>query len=91
MKELEQFINQANRWAEMTNSRLMDVASPSIEDCETLFSSVACKLSPENLHCDGEISNAEAKRKYVYLNKVWDQLESIYGRRVGEHEAFNWG
>jgi len=33
-----------------------------------------CELSPENLHCDGEISNAEAQRKYDFLSLVADEL-----------------
>jgi hypothetical protein len=32
-------------------------------------------LSPENLHCDGEISQAEAQRKYNYYGKVIKELE----------------
>ena len=33
-----------------------------------VIESLECALSPENLHCDGEISRAEAQRKYQYLN-----------------------
>ena len=33
-----------------------------------VIESLECALSPENLHCDGEISRAEAQRKYKYLN-----------------------
>jgi hypothetical protein len=32
------------------------------------------ELSPENLHCDGEISHAEAMRKYNFLTSVLDEL-----------------
>jgi hypothetical protein len=32
------------------------------------------ELSPENLHCDGEISQAEAMRKLRKLNKVCAEL-----------------
>lgn len=32
------------------------------------------ELSPENLHCDGEISQAQAQRKYRTLSKVAEQL-----------------
>jgi hypothetical protein len=35
------------------------------------------ELSPENLHCDGEISHAEAMRKYNFLTTVLDEL-NIY-------------
>lgn len=33
-----------------------------------VIESLECALSPENLHCDGEISRAEVQRKYQYLN-----------------------
>lgn len=32
------------------------------------------ELSPENLHCDGEISHAEANRKHAYFMKVYREL-----------------
>lgn len=53
------------------------------------FFSLSCQLSPENLHCDGEISPAEAQRKYVRLMKQWRALEAEAGRAVTEDEL--WG
>ena len=35
------------------------------------------ELSPENLHCDGEISHAQAMKKYNFLTSVLDEL-NIY-------------
>ena len=37
-------------------------------DKALVIESLECALSPENLHCDGEISRADAARKYQYLN-----------------------
>lgn len=37
-------------------------------DKALVIETLECALSPENLHCDGEISRAEAQRKYQYLN-----------------------
>jgi len=53
------------------------------------FEDLLYKLSPENLHCDGEISNSEAQRKYVKLMKAWKRLERQVGRTVSEEEV--WG
>ena len=39
------------------------------------FSELLCELSPENLHCDGEISVSEANRKYKKLMTQWRKLE----------------
>jgi len=53
------------------------------------FDELLNQLSPENLHCDGEISNAEADRKYTRLIKKWRALEKIVGRKVSEDEIWN--
>ena len=52
------------------------------------FLQLASALSPENLHCDGEISRAEAKRKWVRLMKQWRGLEKEVGRTVSEDEVW---
>jgi len=52
------------------------------------FLQLASALSPENLHCDGEISRAEAKRKWVRLMKQWRVLEKEVGRTITESEVY---
>ena len=52
------------------------------------FLDLACQLSPENLHCDGEISVTEAKRKYRVLMKEWRTLERYAGHKVSEEEVW---
>lgn len=39
-------------------------------------------LSPENLHCDGEISQSEAQQKYYYYMGVKGDLELILRRKI---------
>ena len=34
------------------------------EDIKREFQSLACQLSPENLSCDGELSNAQTNQRY---------------------------
>ena len=53
------------------------------------FQSLASQLSPENLHCDGEITRAQAQTKYRSIKKRWRALEKALGRKVSEDEA--WG
>jgi hypothetical protein len=50
---------------------------------------VECELSPENLHCDGEITLAAAKRKKKRLNARRAQLVKQLGREPTEHELWN--
>ena len=50
------------------------------------FLDLACQLSPENLYCDGEISQREAEVKYQQLRKEWQALEFEVRRTVTEWE-----
>ena len=50
---------------------------------------VECGLSPENLHCDGEISVAQANRKRIILNQRRNKLVKELGREPLYEEL--WG
>jgi hypothetical protein len=54
-----------------------------------IFDLLAGDLSPENLHCDGEISRAAARAKARKLNTAWKQLEAIIGRHFDEIELYS--
>ena len=47
-------------------------------------------LSPENLHCDGEISRSAAARRGAALNRRLRECFVELGRRVSEGEAFGY-
>ncbi len=49
---------------------------------------ILCELSPENLHCDGEISRTAARKKQVKLNREWKEVEKLFGRKVAEDEIY---
>lgn len=51
-------------------------------DIEDVKMELECDLSPENLHCDGEISQALANRKYDRLMRVKGDLELATGRKI---------
>lgn len=46
-------------------------------DRQAIAQEIDCQLSPENLHCDGEISNTEAMRKFRRLNAVAKELLAL--------------
>lgn len=50
--------------------------------------SIHYALSPENLHCDGEISNAEANRKARKLNAELAVLRKELGRDETDKEIY---
>lgn len=46
------------------------------------FETLACRMSPESLTCDGECSHAEVRRRYNQCVKEWRALEKQAGRTV---------
>ena len=50
------------------------------------FNDLSCRLPPENLHCDGEISRAQAQVRYNQIMREWKALEKLAGRKVSEEE-----
>lgn len=52
------------------------------------FVELAGELSPENLHCDGERSAAEAARIGRLLKKEWAKLEAQIGYQVTDQMVY---
>ena len=71
---LEQYVDQMNRWNSIFGKS--EMAFPLTQsNANDLMNKIAGELSPENLHCDGEISPAQARTKAQYLNSVRLELE----------------
>lgn len=75
MRNLEKFIDQKNQWNAIFNTAPMTFPLTQ-QEADELGNSIDASLSPENLHCDGEISAAEANRKYRFLTTVAQELEA---------------
>ena len=90
MTALEKYLeNHVNGWRVLFNKEL--VAYPTTPDeCKPIFARLCGDLSPENLHCDGEITVAQARQKEKLFRSAWKELEGIYGTYVDEGEAFRW-
>ena len=54
------------------------------------FSRLCSRLSPENLHCDGEISKSQANARYKQIMREWKALEAECGQQVSEDDVWNW-
>jgi hypothetical protein len=52
------------------------------------FIDLSCRLSPENLTCDGELSRTESRRRYRHLMLEWKKLERRIGRKISEGAVF---
>jgi len=75
MQNLNNFIQDNNRWIAIFGNPQMTFPLTQ-QDADELARTLDSKLSPENLHCDGEISAAEAQRKYRFLATVCKELEA---------------
>ena len=75
MRKLNQFIEDQNTWNSIFNSP--EITFPLCQaDVDDLGKSIDSKLSPENLHQDGERDYKEAIRIGNYLNDVLDELNA---------------
>ena len=74
--ELTNYVKRMNEWNAIFGSDSVQFPLTA-ESAQAIASKLDGELSPENLHCDGEISNAEAMRKYNFLTSVLDEL-NIY-------------
>ena len=76
MRNLTHYINHRNTWNSFFPNSKQITFPLSQKNIDGLARSLDSDLSPENLHCDGEISHAEAQRKYNYYGKGITELET---------------
>jgi hypothetical protein len=73
---LTDYVAKMNSWNALFNTAPVQFPLTA-ETAQKIGNKLDGELSPENLHCDGEISHAEAMRKYNFLTAVLDEL-NIY-------------
>jgi hypothetical protein len=72
MKNLKAYVENKNQWNAIFGMAPMDINDG--YDRLQIAKTLDGELSPENLHCDGEISLDQAERKRQKLNKVCAEL-----------------
>lgn len=67
-----------------------EAPKPKRPDAEILaeIKGIYCRLSPENLSCDGELPMSQVRRRASYLNGRLRECFRELGRTVSESEAF---
>ena len=75
MQALINYVEDKNKWNAIFGMAPMDINNA--QDRKAIASSIDADLSPENLHCDGEISQAQAMAKYRKLSTVAKQLQKL--------------
>jgi len=74
-ENLNNYIEQRNRWMSIfSKQELVRPLNQAGVDC--IVDQLNGDLSPENLHCDGEISPAQARAKYNFYKQVAAELEA---------------
>ena len=74
---LKTFLDQQNQFAALFKREVIEIDTLTAEQATDLFHSLDGQMSPENLHMDGEITAAQArKRAKVFMGAVAD-LESM--------------
>ena len=64
-KQLQTIIDQKNIWVRFSKDDTeLSIDTLTKDQADELFISIDGGLSPENLHCDGEITRAQAMTKY---------------------------
>lgn len=77
MASLNELIDRDHEWKLIFDKSARRLNLDKAEDRQKIAEIIDSSLSPENLHCDGEISQAEAMRKFRFLNKCAKALIAI--------------
>lgn len=90
MKNVANYIDYShiNFWRKNDDKPLMSVETFTANDAQELFDSLENNLSPENLHCDGEISSDEANKKYLFFMATADELQAAGYRSTSAYTEF---
>ena len=72
MKALQAYIDRKNQWNAIFKGEQFEIKTAAGR--QRLADNIDCELSPENLSCDGELSIAQARRRYLELSRAAQQL-----------------
>lgn len=77
MKALQKFVDDRNAfYGKFFPESFIDLSKLDNEVAQQIFGILDGELSPENLHCDGEITAAQARRKAKVLHAAGKDLLS---------------
>ena len=76
--DLRNYLDTYNAWQKIFDKdhKTINIGNMTQKDVDTLAGRLDGDMSPENLHCDGEISHAQAQRKFRELNTIKQALET---------------
>ena len=74
MKALNALIKQENDWSSMFNGKFVAYEVATAQGRERVAKMIDCKLSPENLSCDGELPMTQVRARYRALTSAAQDL-----------------
>lgn len=74
---LQSVIDNESFWAKLRGEEPMDINSLTEAQANKLYDSIDAGMSPENLHCDGEITISQARAKARTYNAAVKELKSM--------------
>jgi hypothetical protein len=75
MRTLQAYVEQKNKWRAVFGSAPLSLASAT--DRQRIAETIDAELSPENLTCDGELSNTEVRARHKQLITAAKQLAEL--------------
>jgi len=72
---LQAIIKQQNFWSKLREEPEVEMDTLTIDQANSLYETIDMGLSPENLHCDGEITRAQAQQKYNQYMQAIKELK----------------
>jgi hypothetical protein len=80
---LEQYVAQYNSWNKIFDKSHVDIDINNItqDQAHSLVMRLDGEMSPENLHCDGELTHSQVQTKYDHLMGVWQDLRHLYYKK----------
>lgn len=76
MKALEKFVFDYNKFdVQFFKAKPLDLNKKA--DRQRIAEMIDCKLSPENLSCDGELSRAQVQKRYTALTNAARDLKKL--------------
>ena len=71
---LQQIIEQQNFWRKFRDQSELNIDTLTVAEADDLYIGIDIGLSPENLHCDGEITRAQAVKKFNTYQQAVKEL-----------------
>ena len=89
MKALQKFVDGKNQFAKIFDQEPIDLSKLDDAMAQKIFDMLDGDLSPENLHCDGEITPTQARRKAKVLYNAGNDLLKAGYKPKSQYSEFN--